>query len=245
MSFASLQVEHRIGNLSLKIAFDLVQPWTVLFGPSGSGKTSLLRTVAGFIKPDSGRIAYGSSTLIDRAAGKFVPTHLRPIRIAAQNARLFPNMNVEKNLLFGAGWSSKPQDRLRIANDVMTRFGILNLAVHLPHQLSGGEQQRAAVARALIAATTFDGPGQPLLLLDEPFSGLGTEMRDKLLAELKAWAAQWKIPVLSVTHDIIEAFQLGAEIIKIDNGRVVQQGPAEVVLAEERRRLLTQLGSSA
>lgn len=245
MSFASLQVEHRVGALALRIAFDLTQPWTVLFGPSGSGKTTLLRTIAGFVKPESGRIVYGTDTLSDRATGIFMPPHLRPVRTAVQNARLFPHMTVQQNLLFGAGWVSKPQDRSQITNDVMTSFGIAGLAGQLPHQLSGGEQQRAAVARALVSATTFDGPGQPLLLLDEPFSGLGTTMRDKLLAEIKAWVTQWKIPVLSVTHDIAEAFQLGAEVIKIEDGKVIQQGPAEVVLAEERSKLLAQLGSPA
>jgi molybdate transport system ATP-binding protein len=245
MSFASLQVEHRVGVLSLRIAFDLTQSWTVLFGPSGSGKTTLLRTIAGFVKPESGRIIYGTNTLSDRTASIFMLPHLRPVRTATQNARLFPHRTVEQNLLFGAGWPSKPQDRLQIANDAMTRFDIAHLANQFPHQLSGGEQQRAAVARALVSATTFEGPCQPLLLLDEPFSGLGTAMRDKLLAELKAWVTQWKIPVLSVTHDIAEAFQLEAEVIKIEDGQVIQQGPAEVVLAEEGRKLLAQLGSPA
>jgi molybdate transport system ATP-binding protein len=154
-------------------------------------------------------------------------------------------MTLQQNLLFGAGWSSKPQDRLQIANDIMAHFDIAHLVLQMPHQLSGGEQQRAAVARALISATTFDGPGQPHLLLDEPFSGLGAIMRDSLLSELKAWVTHWKIPVLSVTHDIAEAFQLQAEVIKIAEGKVIQQGTAGAVLAEERKRLLAQLGSPA
>jgi molybdate transport system ATP-binding protein len=111
----------------------------------------------------------------------------------------------------------------------------------MPRELSGGESQRVSVARAVVAAATFRGPGPALLLLDEPFSGLDLRLRDELLLELHAWLARRKIPVLSVTHDVGEAFQLGAEIIKIAGGKVVAQGPVGDVLAEERRRLMEQL----
>ena len=240
-SLLSVQLKHRAGVLSLDIAFDLTQPWTVLFGPSGSGKTTILRTIAGFVQPGAGRIACGAQVMVDRATSLFIQPHQRPVRTANQNARLFPHMTVQQNLLFGAGWPSKPQDRLQIAKDIMSLFRIAGLSDRIPRQLSGGEQQRVSVARALVSATTFDGPGKAILLLDEPFSGLEASLRDELLVKLKAWIIHWKIPVLSVTHDVAEAFQLGAEVIKIAGGQVAQQGPAEVVLAEDRLRLLAQL----
>jgi molybdate transport system ATP-binding protein len=107
-----------------------------------------------------------------------------------------------------------------------------------PWKLSGGERQRVAVARAAAAAITAEGG---LLLLDEPFAGLHLPLRNELLADLRGWVAERKTPVLSVTHDVGEAFQLGAEVIKFSEGKVVQQGPVELVLAEERERLMEQL----
>ncbi len=240
-SLLSVQIKHRAGTLSLDLAFELTQPWTVLFGPSGSGKTTILRTIAGFVQPDSGHITCGAQVVMDHAANLFIPPHQRPVRTANQNARLFPHLTVQQNLLFGAGWPSKPQDQLQTANEIMSLFRIPDLYDRMPRELSGGEQQRVSVARALLSAITFDGPGKAILLLDEPFSGLEASLRDELLVKLKAWVIHWKIPVLSVTHDVAEAFQLGAEVIKIAEGRVLQQGPAEVVLAEERLRLLAQL----
>jgi molybdate transport system ATP-binding protein len=112
----------------------------------------------------------------------------------------------------------------------------------MPAELSGGEAQKAAVARAVASAAI--GLERNVLLLDEPFNGLDLRVRDELLIRLRDWLAVWKIPVLSVTHDVAEAFQLGAEVIKLAEGRVVAQGPVEVVLAEERARLLAQLNGA-
>jgi molybdate transport system ATP-binding protein len=100
-----------------------------------------------------------------------------------------------------------------------------------------------AVARAAASAITVTSGG--LLLLDEPFAGLHLPLRDELLEDLRGWLAANKTPVLSVTHDVGEAFQLGAEVIKFSDGRVVEQGPVEAVLAEERMRLMEQLSRVA
>jgi molybdate transport system ATP-binding protein len=120
-------------------------------------------------------------------------------------------------------------------------FRLGGFAERMPRDLSGGERQRVSVARAVISAVTYRGPGTALLLLDEPFSGLDAAVRDELLTELREWLVRWKTPVLSVTHDVGEAFQLGAEVIRIADGRTVQQGPVGEVLNEERRRLMEQL----
>jgi molybdate transport system ATP-binding protein len=237
-----VDMKHRMGAVSLDVRFALTQPWTVLFGPSGSGKTTLLRSIAGFVRPDAGRIVSGAEVLFDAAAKVFVPAHKRPVRCAGQTARLFPHKTVRWNLVYGNGWSSKPADAMDVVEQFMASFRLKGLADRMPGDLSGGERQRAVVARAVVAAVTFKGPGTPLLLLDEPFSGLDIAMRDELLVELQEWVKKWKIPVLSVTHDVGEAFQLEAEVIKLADGRVVQQGPATEVLIEERRRLMKQLG---
>ncbi len=237
----SVHLRHRVGALNIDAAFQLTHPWAILFGPSGSGKTTILRAIAGLTRADFGRIVYRTAVLMDSSTGTFLPPHQRPVRLSAQTSGLFPHLTVQQNLLFGAGWPSKPLDQIQIANEIMALFRVEGLVARKPRQLSGGEQQRIAVARALMSATTYDGLVRPVLLLDEPFSGLETKLRDELLRDLQAWVVCWKIPVLSVTHDIAEAFQLDAEIIKLSDGRIVQQGPAATVLADERARLLEQL----
>jgi molybdate transport system ATP-binding protein len=240
----TVRIEHQVGTVSLDVRFTLTEPWTVLFGPSGSGKTTVLRTIAGFVRPDGGLIVRGKRVLLDSAAHVCTPAHQRPIRSAGQAARLFPHATVRKNVMYGNGWRSKPAEATGVADEVMRLFGLAKLADRMPRALSGGEKQRTSVARAVVAAITFEGPGTALLLLDEPFSGLDNSTRDDLLVELRDYLHQWKTPVLSVTHDIGEAFQLGAEIIKIADGCVVQQGPPAIVLAADRERLLEQLNAS-
>jgi molybdate transport system ATP-binding protein len=237
----TVSIKHRVGSIALDVSFSPTDPWTVLFGPSGCGKTTILRMIAGFVRPYAGRIVLGDAVLMDSAAKVFLPAHRRPIRSAGQTPRLFPNMTVRKNAVYGVGQSSKPHDVVKIAEEVLGLFRLQDLIDRMPRDLSGGERQRACVARAVVSAVTFDGPGRPLLLLDEPFAGLDASLRDDLLAGLREWLKHRTIPVLSVTHDVGEAFQLGADVIKIADGRVAQQGQASEVLAEERRRLMAQL----
>jgi molybdate transport system ATP-binding protein len=241
----TVRMKHRVGTVSLDVSFALTQPWTVLFGPSGSGKTTVLRAIAGFVRPDAGSIVRGRKVLVDRESGVFVPPHLRPVRSAGQAARLFPNMTVRSNAVYGLGWSTKPDEAGRVVDEVMRLFRLQDLLDRRPLELSGGEKQRVSVTRAVISAITFDGPGTALLLLDEPFSGLDYEMRDELVDGLREYLVRGKIPVLSVTHDVGEAFQLDAEVIRIAEGKAVQQGPVSDALKDERRRLMSQLKSGS
>lgn len=233
----SFSMQHRQGTLAFDAAFHLTEPWTVLFGPSGSGKTTVLRAIAGLMRPAAGRIAlHGATptTLFDSATGTFLPTYRRGVRLAAQVAALFPNMTVRQNIAYGV-----PASSAEIVEEALQRFRLTGLAESMPWKLSGGERQRVAVARAAASAITVTG--NSLLLLDEPFAGLHLPLRDELLDDLRSWLATRKTPVLSVTHDVGEAFQLAAEVIKFSDGRVLEQGPVETVLAEERTRLLEQL----
>jgi molybdate transport system ATP-binding protein len=237
-----VRIEHRVGALELKVAFELTQPWTVLFGPSGSGKTTVLRTIAGFVRPDGGRIVAESEPAIwvDTDARVFVPPHRRPVRTSGQSARLFPNMTIQENVSYGVGGGGESSDGHELVDEVMELFCLNAFAERMPHDLSGGEKQKVLVARA--AASAVAGNNR-LLLLDEPFNGLDLRVRDELLDELRQWLSRWKTPVLSVTHDVGEAFLLGAEVVKVADGRVVQQGPVGLVLAEERTRLMAQLAN--
>jgi molybdate transport system ATP-binding protein len=218
----------------------------VLFGPSGSGKTTVLRAIAGFVRPDAGRIVscfYGRDVVMtDTAENIFVKPHRRSVRVAGQGAALFPHLTVRENIAFGARSRTDTTAAAKIVEEAITRFQLRGLAEKFPSMLSGGERQRVAIARAATAAVSL-GEGS-ILLLDEPFTGQDVRLRDELIEELRGWLALMERPVLSVTHDVGETFQLGTEVIKIADGRVVRQGPVAEVLALERERLLEQLNPS-
>lgn len=240
-----MRLRHRQGSLRVALEFRISAPWTVLFGPSGSGKSTVLRAIAGFVRPDEGRIVSGSSgrVLLSTPERIFVPAHLRPVRSAGQTPRLFPRMRVRENVAYGLGShiSENRGDARQVIEEVSAMFRLSSLAERMPVDLSGGERQRVSVARAVVSAVTFDGPGRVLLLLDEPFLGLDFGLRDELAVVLREWLEKRKVPVLSVSHDVGEVFLLGAEVIRLADGEVVEQGPVEVVLAGERERLLAGL----
>jgi molybdate transport system ATP-binding protein len=151
-------------------------------------------------------------------------------------------MTVRENIAFGTRSQADGTTAAEIVEEATTRFQLSGLAGKLPSMLSGGERQRVAIARAATAAVGL-GSGS-ILLLDEPFTGQDVRLRDELIEELRGWLALVERPVLSVTHDVGEAFQLGTEVVKIAEGRIVQQGPVAEVLAGERERLLEQLNAS-
>lgn len=243
----AVRLRHRQGSLRLRAQFELREPWTVLFGPSGAGKSTVLRAIAGFVRPDEGLVVYGPAdrVLVDTAERVFVPAHDRPVRSAGQTARLFPRMSVRENVEYGVVRETRREEHAggsgEVVEQVLELFRLSKLAGRIPSGLSGGERQRVSVARAVAAAVTFDGPGRALLLLDEPFSGLDTVLRDELAIRLRERLEGWKTPVLSVSHDVGEAFLLGAEVIRMAEGEVLEQGPATRVLAGERERLLAGL----
>jgi molybdate transport system ATP-binding protein len=242
-SLLTAEIRHRVGPISLNVNFALTQPWTILFGPSGSGKTTVLRTIAGFVRPDTAHVIYGSleHVLVSTEERIFMPSHLRPVRSAAQTARLFQHRSVRENVAYGMAWQSHPDDEREVLEEVLALMRLTTLADRGTDGLSGGERQRVSVARAVAAAVTYDGVDQALLLLDEPFAGLDGLLRDELAVALRDWLSRWKVPVLSVSHDIGECYLLGAEVIRMAEGQVMEQGPVEIVLEEERLRLMKQL----
>ena len=225
-------LQHRLGTLQLDLAFRTAAPWTVLFGPSGSGKSTILRAVAGLLRPQHGSITLHGAPVFHAVARLFIPPHLRAVRWAGQRTALFPHRTVLGNILLGTP-ADAGRERLALAQQVVDHFALQPLAPKLPAQLSGGEQQRVAIARAAAGARGT------LLLLDEPFSGLDTSIRDQLIDQLRTWLGP--TPVLSVTHDVSEAFLLHAEVLRLGEGRILAQGPAASILAPERQRLLATL----
>lgn len=234
--YMRIAIEQRFGNLLLSVSCFLKSPWTVLFGPSGAGKTSLLRLLGGLNKPakgGQGRIVFRGRTLMDLELGMWVPPAERGIGFVTQRPALFPHMDVVDNVAFGLERLSKRAARER-ASEMLRLFAAEQLAGRKPAALSGGEKQRVALARALAREPQ-------MLLLDEPFSGLDAALKESILGNLSEWLEARAVPALYVSHDVAEAFQTGADVIVLRDGKVEAHGPASVVLAKEREQLLQQL----
>jgi molybdate transport system ATP-binding protein len=231
----SVCLQHRIGALTLDVAFTTSSAWTVLFGPSGSGKSTVLRAIAGLIRPHQGSITINDQLVCNPERGVCLSPQLRPVRWSAQHPALFPHLSVAQNLAFGLTRSSglSATQVRSAAEEALAHFHLESLSSRRPAQRSGGEQQRVAVARAAIGARG------KLLLLDEPFTGLDTEVRNRLVADLRAWLGA--SPVVSVTHNVAETILLQAEVVRLAQGQVTAQGPAVGVLAHERSQLLAAL----
>jgi molybdate transport system ATP-binding protein len=196
---------------------------TVLFGSSGAGKTSILRAIAGIITPDEGRISFGENVFFDSGAGINLPMRQRKLGYVFQNHALFPHMTAEQNVLYGIK-SNSPGARGRV-RELFEMLGIPYAAPRFPRELSGGEQQRVSLARALAT--------DPLLmLLDEPLTAVDVATRSRLLEEIAAIQQQSGIPFLYVTHNHSEAVRLGDTMLVIDEGRIIQEGtPLEILNA--------------
>ncbi|TIV98932.1 MAG: ATP-binding cassette domain-containing protein, partial [Mesorhizobium sp.] len=145
----SVDIRHRLGDFAVEARFDSAGRLTALFGPSGSGKSTLIKLIAGLIRPDKGRIAVDGRVLADTEARIFVPMHRRRIGMVFQDARLFPHMSVAGNLRYGR-WFTPASERYAKMDAVVELLGIGHLLDRRPAKLSGGEKQRAAIARALI-----------------------------------------------------------------------------------------------
>jgi ABC-type sulfate/molybdate transport systems ATPase subunit len=233
--YLRIDVEHTLGELTLRVDCALSAPWTVLFGPSGAGKTSLLRVLGGLTQPHRGRLLLHGRTLVDSSNGTWVNPAQREIGFVTQRPTLFPNLNVSANVAFGLrGLSGQASDER--VEEMLELFQASQLARRMPADLSGGERQRVALARAL-------APQPRLLLLDEPFTALDAGLKSLILEQLTHWLAKHKVPALYVSHDVAEAFQTAADVMVIERGQIKAQGPPETVLAGQREQLLRQLDS--
>ncbi|MEO8097823.1 MAG: ABC transporter ATP-binding protein [Acidobacteriota bacterium] len=207
---------------SLEMEFETAAGVTVLFGPSGSGKTLTLDSIAGFVRPDEGRILLENEILFDATSGVHLPPQARSCGYVFQNYALFPHMTLRENLAFAAERTPR-LERHRRVNEMLDKFRLTDAAGRRPHQVSGGQRQRCSIARALI--------GSPkLLLLDEPAQGLDAQLRQQLYETLRQVRAEFETPVLLVTHDLDECFELGNHMLILRDGKIAQSGaPADVL----------------
>jgi len=194
---------------------------TVLVGPSGCGKTTLLRMIAGIERPSAGRVLLDGREVAGPAA--FVPPEKRRVGLMFQDYALFPHLSVLDNVLFGLGHVPRGERR-GVAEEAIARVGLARHIGQRPGRLSGGEQQRLALARAL-------APAPRVLLMDEPFSNLDRGLREEVRAGTLAVLREAEVTALVVTHDPEEALAIGDRLVLLDQGRVIQAGPAHSVYA--------------
>ena len=194
----------RLGGFTLDVNVEITRPTTAIFGPSGAGKTSLLDVIAGLRRADSAHVELNGRILTH------LPTRLRALGYVPQDLALFPHMTVHRNLLYG----SRSQMDEHILK-VLEIDGLLNRSVL---NLSGGEKQRVALGRALLASPQ-------LLLLDEPLSSLDLALKQRLIPYLKRVRDELRVPMLYVTHDPDEVAGLCEEVLVMERGRCVRRGP--------------------
>lgn len=201
---------------------------TVLLGPSGSGKTLTLNCIAGFARPDAGRILVNDRLYFDGSSGVHLRPQVRRCGYVFQDHALFPHLSVRDNLRFAAS-ASRPRlaalSQRRRINELLEVFELTDLAARRPAQLSGGQKQRAALARILVSEPQ-------IILLDEPTRGLDERLRQSFYSILLNTQRRLGIPMLLVTHDMEECFQLGDYVCLMNNGKFLQDGPCDSVLCE-------------
>ncbi len=217
-----VDVTHHLGKFELEARFASSGQLTALFGHSGSGKTSLVNLIAGLSRPDSGRIVANGRVLVDIEAGIFVPAHKRRIGYVFQDARLFPHMTVAQNLDYGR-FFTPPSERYADFDAVIELLGIRHLLDRRPGRLSGGEIQRVAIGRALVASPK-------LILMDEPLASLDEARKAEIMPYIERLRDEAGIPIVYVSHSVAEVARLATDVVALVGGKVVANGPAVDVL---------------
>jgi len=217
----------------LEVEFQAAPGFTILVGPSGAGKTTLLDCIAGLTPPDSGRIAIGDDILFDADRRVDLPVAKRHVGYVFQNLALFPHLTVEENVQYGL--AHLPQaERAAQASAILQAFRIPHLARRYPREISGGESQRAALARTLVTDPA-------VLLLDEPLAALDAATKARIIDDLRRWNEAHRIPILYVTHSHEEVFALGERVLMLDAGRIAAQGTPHEVVAAPLQETVAQL----
>lgn len=222
----TVDIKKKLSDFTLTISFTAPNKTLVLFGPSGCGKTTTLRCIAGLLKPDEGTIISNGTTFFSAKDAIHLPPRMRNVSYMFQDFALFPHMNVKHNIWYGV--KVQGQETTDLYEKLLTLLKIEHLPHRAIHQLSGGEKQRVAMARALMAKPQ-------ILLLDEPLSALDAQSRYELQDELKKLQEIWNIPFILVTHSPEEAQALGSEVVFLHQGQQVSQPPPSWHMTSNRR----------
>ena len=218
----SVDIRRSFGGFELRTTFDAPEGVTVLFGRSGSGKTSVVKSVAGLVTPDDGKIALNGRVLFDAAKRTNVAVHQRRLGYVFQDSRLFPHLSVRDNLCYAAHVCGRGG---KDPKEVGALLGISHLLDRRTHSLSGGEAQRVAIGRALLSEPD-------ILLMDEPLASLDGPRKAEILPYLETLRRETGLSILYVTHNMAEVARLATHIVLIDEGRVVRSGAPEEVLTD-------------
>lgn len=234
-----IALDARRGSFHLQVECSFASEWTVIFGPSGAGKTTLLRLLAGLDLPTpsqahKARVALDGQLLTDSAHGIWRKPGHRQTSMVVQQSAIFPHLSVAANVAYGLTHLDRPGRSARV-NEMLDLVGASDLISRRAHELSGGEAQRIALARAL-------APQPRLLLLDEPFSALDGVASDALLLRLQAWTTEHRVQTVLATHDATDALASAAEVALLNEGQLAALGLATEVLAGERQRIINRLG---
>jgi molybdate transport system ATP-binding protein len=204
---------------------------TALFGRSGSGKTSLVNMLAGLTRPTRGRIAIDDTVLFDSSNGTNLAPERRRLGYVFQEDRLFPHLSVRNNLLYGHHRAPASERRATLP-EIVELLGIGHLLERRPARLSGGEKQRVAIGRALLAHPR-------LLLMDEPLASLDTARKEEILPFVERLRDRFRLPIVYVTHDIHEIVRLADTVVLMSEGRVAALGSVYEILGRADLRNLT------
>lgn len=218
----SVDVAQSLGSFSLEAKFESRGRLTALFGASGSGKTSMVNLIAGLTRPSRGRIAIDGKPLVDTEKRIFLPAHKRRIGYVFQDARLFPHLTVGQNLNYGR-WFTPGAERYADQAGVIEMLGIGHLLDRRPGALSGGEKQRVALGRALIASPR-------LILMDEPLAALDEARKAEIMPYIERLRDESRIPIVYVSHSMAEVARLATDVVMMSGGRVAAAGTAAEIL---------------
>lgn len=217
-----VEAKTRLGQFSLDVSFISEQGVTALFGRSGSGKTSVIRMISGLSRLDQGRIALDGDVMVDTSRGIYRAPHKRRFGYVFQEARLFPHLDVRKNLNYGR-WFAPKNARSDNFDQVVELLGIDGLLDRRPGNLSGGEQQRVAIGRALLSSPR-------LLLMDEPLAALDESRKSEVLPYLERLRDELGLPIVYVSHSVAEVARLADRVVLMKDGRIEATGSASEVL---------------
>uniref|UniRef100_UPI0032165294 molybdenum ABC transporter ATP-binding protein n=1 Tax=uncultured Draconibacterium sp. TaxID=1573823 RepID=UPI0032165294 len=195
---------------------------TGIFGPSGHGKTSLLDSIAGIVKPDSGYIYIKGEKIYDSESKLNLPVKKRKVGYVFQDVRLFPHYSICKNLNYGR----KEKGRSPIFDEVVDILKIAHILNKKPEQCSGGEKQRVAIGRAILS-------GSQILLMDEPFSAVDVKLRKEIIPFLNAVNRKFKMPIIIVSHDLPDLLSLTDNLLLLQNGRILAHGKFHDLIFDE------------
>lgn len=208
-----VSIQKQLEAFALQVSFVLASRGiTVLWGASGSGKTTLLQCLAGLLRPDAGRITCREAVWFDAERGVCLAPERRRLGYVFQDVRLFPHLSVRSNMLFGRRFRGPSGVSFE---DVVALLGLGRLLHRTPSDLSGGEKQRVAVGRALLACPE-------LLLMDEPLTGLDRGKREEIMAYVKAIPERFGVPVLYVTHSDAERRFLADRVLNLEDGKLTE-----------------------